>query len=88
MAKGQTGVDEVELKRGAITNYWITRADILERQAVCLFRDAGEARMNAKIILSMPDDAVEQVWAAVMAKNSGGDVKTVVEPEDGTGKVN
>lgn len=71
------------IKRLAISNFWMTRADLLERQAVALFRDAGQARENARQAMYLPDDGAEKIYD-MLVENGG--MKTVVEPEDG--KVN
>lgn len=75
-------------KRSALSNFWMTRADVLERMAVCMFRDAGAARANVQVVNSLPDDAIEKLFAELEEKKKGEGIKTLVEPEDGTGKVN
>lgn len=75
-----------QFKRLAIANFWMTRADALERQAVAIFREAGTARESAKSALRLDDAGAESVFGILM--NNDKVVKTVVEPDDGEGKVN
>jgi len=74
-----------QIKRIAIMNFWEAHANRLERQAVALFRAAGEARENAKLAMHLPDDGAGKVFEALIGKS---EVKTVVEPEEGKGRVN
>lgn len=73
-----------QIKRLAIMNFWDAHANKLERQAVALFRAAGEARENARLAMRLPDDGVEKVFEALMGKP---EVKTVVEPGEGKERV-
>lgn len=74
-----------QFKSLAISNFWMTRADALERQAVILFREAGQARENSRQAMHLPDDGAEKVFEVLVG---AGGVKTVVEPMEGEGKVN
>ena len=79
----------IRVKRDFITKFWTARADILEQQALLLFREAGKLRVLSDQTKTIPDEGVEAVWNDMQQKHMIPDyVKTFVEPEDGTGKVN
>lgn len=74
-----------QFKRLAIANFWDRRAAFLEVKAVTMFREAGQARENARQALQLPDDGADKVFDVLIGASG---VKTVVEPMEGEGKVN
>lgn len=79
----------IRVKRDFILKFWSSRADALEYQAILLFREAGKLRALADQTKTLPDEGIEAVWKDLQQKGMvPDDVKTVVEPETPTGKVN
>lgn len=60
-----------------------------KRQAFKCLHDSVDAREYARQALHLPDDGAEKIFEILVAKpGAPGEVKTVVEPDDGEGKVN
>ncbi|MHC1788534.1 hypothetical protein [Solidesulfovibrio sp.] len=89
MSKKERQSAKLRFQRLAIVNFWSTRAAILERQAMTLLREAAKARVNADQVALLPDDGVNRLFAVLTGKDgAAAEVKTVVQPDGGKGKVN